>query len=59
MRTFLYAKLAGTLVLLVSAFSLNHAQGNQLTQISPQAALARVGHGPTMPPDPDEPPSRA
>ena len=57
MRRFLEAKLTGTLVLLMLACFLSYAHGYQFTNHSDQAALAGVGHGPTMPPDPDEPPA--
>ena len=56
MRTFPDAKLIGTLIVLMLAFSL-HVQGSPVALLSHQAALTNVGHGPSLPPDPDEPPA--
>lgn len=59
MRRFLENKLTltGALILFTLAFALNSAQGSQLSQLAGKQAGGRVTHGPTMPPDPNDPPS--
>ena len=58
MRRFLENKLTltGALILFTLAFALNSAQGSQLSQLAGKQAGGRVTHGPTMPPDPNDPP---